>query len=196
MTLQTEFGFTLPKGYVDEHGGLHRKGTMRLATARDEIQPLRDPRVKENEAYLTIILLARVITALGEIDQVTPKTVEGLFAADLAYLQDVYAAVNFGSDADIERAIASSQQSAGLVAAAPREQPRPPAPTFGALTRQGPAPLAVAPSAPPDAADGADDTTADDGPDVDEDGIELPSTSRRARIEEVGRSTVRPDGAR
>jgi hypothetical protein len=99
MSLQTEFAFTLPKGFVDDHGTLHRKGTMRLATARDEIQPLRDARVKENEAYLTIILLSRVVTQLGDLDQVTPKTVEGLFAADLAYLQDVYRIVNFGDPA-------------------------------------------------------------------------------------------------
>lgn len=101
MSLQTEFPFTLPKGYVDESGDLHRSGVMRLATARDEIQPLRDARVKENEAYLTVILLSRVITELGDLDQVTPKVVEGLFAADLAYLQDVYRVVNFGDPATL-----------------------------------------------------------------------------------------------
>lgn len=103
MSLQTEFPFTLPKGYVDEEGRLHRQGTMRLATARDEIQPLRDPRVKENEAYLTIILLSRVITDLGHLDQVTPKIIEGLFAADLSYLQDFYQIVNFGDPSVLER---------------------------------------------------------------------------------------------
>lgn len=102
MSLQTEFPFTLPKGYVDEHGTLHREGVMRLATARDEIEPLRDARVKENEAYLTVILLARVITQLGEVRQVTPKTVEGLFAADLGYLQDFYRIVNFGDPSVLE----------------------------------------------------------------------------------------------
>lgn len=96
MSLQTEYRFTLPKGYVDDRGGLHREGVMRLATARDEIEPLRDPRVKDNEAYLTVIMLARVITELGTVHQVTPKTVEGLFAADLAYLQDFYRIINFG----------------------------------------------------------------------------------------------------
>jgi hypothetical protein len=96
MTLQTEFDFTLPRGYVDRDGNLHRSGVMRLATARDEIEPMRDPRVMDNEAYLTVILLSRVITQLGDVSQVTPKTVEGLFAADLAYLQDLYEAVNFG----------------------------------------------------------------------------------------------------
>jgi hypothetical protein len=102
MTLQTEYPFTLPKGYVDDHGTLHRKGTMRLATARDEIEPLRDGRVKENEAYLTVIVLSRVITELGTVGQVTPKTVEGLFAADLAYLQDLYRVVNFGDPSILE----------------------------------------------------------------------------------------------
>ena len=102
MSLQTEFTITLPKGYVDEHGTLHRSATMRLATARDEIEPLRDHRVKENEAYLTVIVLSRVLTELGTVDQVTPKVVEGLFAADLAYLQDVYQVINFGDPDSLE----------------------------------------------------------------------------------------------
>jgi hypothetical protein len=102
MSLQTEFSFTLPKGFVDQHGTLHRQGTMRLATARDEIEPLRDPRVRENDAYLTIIVLSRVITELGTLSQVTPKTVEGMFAADLSYLQDLYQVVNFGDPAVLE----------------------------------------------------------------------------------------------
>jgi len=92
--LRTEFAFTLPRGYVDEDGSLHREGAMRLATARDEILPQRDPRVRENEAYLTVILLARVVTRLGSITQVTPATIEGLFASDLAFLQDLYRRVN------------------------------------------------------------------------------------------------------
>jgi hypothetical protein len=108
MSLQTEFPFTLPKGYVDDDGALHRTGRMRMATARDEIQPLRDARVKENEAYLTVILLSRVVTELGSVDQVTPKTIEGLFAADLAYLQDVYRIVNFGDPATLSQLEPSS----------------------------------------------------------------------------------------
>jgi hypothetical protein len=92
--LQTEFDFTLPRGYVDEYGNIHKEGTMRLATALDEIEPLRDPRVRNNEAYLTIILLARVITRLGTIREVTPVMVEKFFAADLAYLQDFYQEIN------------------------------------------------------------------------------------------------------
>jgi hypothetical protein len=92
--LQTEFAFELPKGYVDEAGVIHKKGTMRLATARDEIMPLRDPRVRDNEAYLTVLLLSRVVTELGTLTSMTPAVIEGLFASDLAFLQDLYARVN------------------------------------------------------------------------------------------------------
>lgn len=92
--LQTEFEFTLPRGYVDENGNLHRKGTMRLATAMDEIAPLRDPRVRQNQAYLVVILLARVITRLGTIEQVTPHEIENLFTTDLAFLQRLYRQIN------------------------------------------------------------------------------------------------------
>jgi hypothetical protein len=92
--LQTEFEFTLPKGYVDGEGNLHRKGVMRLATAMDEIAPLRDPRVRANEAYFVIILLSRVITRLGSLPDVNPGVMEGLFTGDLAYLQEVYRQVN------------------------------------------------------------------------------------------------------
>ncbi|MGH6656065.1 MAG: hypothetical protein ACRDVE_12775 [Actinocrinis sp.] len=92
--VRTEFAFTLPVGFVDGDGVAHREGTMRLATARDEILPLRDPRVRENEAYLTVILLSRVITALGTLNSINPGVVEGMFAADLAFLQDLYRRVN------------------------------------------------------------------------------------------------------
>ncbi len=92
--LRTELPFILPRGYVDESGTVHREGVMRLATARDEILPQRDPRVRENEAYLTVILLARVITRLGSLGQVTTGVIEGLFASDLAFLQDLYRRVN------------------------------------------------------------------------------------------------------
>lgn len=94
MTLQTEFPFVLPCGYVDQEGTLHREGLMRMATAYDEIAPLRDPRVQSNPGYLVLILLSRVITRLGTLQQLNPKLIEGLFAADLAYLQDLYQRVN------------------------------------------------------------------------------------------------------
>lgn len=92
--LQTEFEFTLPQGYADEDGTLHRDGVMRLATAADEIKPLKDPRVQSNSSYLTIILLARVVTQLGTIDNVTPHVIENLFVSDLEYLQGLYERVN------------------------------------------------------------------------------------------------------
>lgn len=92
--LQTEFDFVLPRGFIDEHGEVHRTGTMRLATARDELQPLRDPRVRANESYLTVILLSRVITKLGSVDPINPGVIEGLFATDLAFLQDLYRRIN------------------------------------------------------------------------------------------------------
>jgi hypothetical protein len=92
--LQTEFEFTLPKGFVDAGGDLHREGVMRLSTAADELLPIKDPRVRQNEAYLAVILLSRVVTRLGSLDMITPKVVEGLFAADFAFLQDLYAQIN------------------------------------------------------------------------------------------------------
>jgi hypothetical protein len=92
--VRTEFSFTLPIGYVDENGATHREGTMRLATARDEILPLRDPRVQDNEAYLTVLLLSRVITSLGTLPTINTGVIEGMFAADLAMLQDLYRRVN------------------------------------------------------------------------------------------------------
>lgn len=114
MGLRTEYSFTLPKGYVDQAGTLHRQGTMRLATARDEIEPLRDPRISGAEdPYLTIIVLARVITELGSLGAISPAVVEGLFAADLAFLQDVYGIINFGDPAELR-----SLQQAVLVAEA------------------------------------------------------------------------------
>ena len=94
MGLQTEFEFTLPKGYIDSDGDLHRSGVMRLATAADEILPLKDMRVKGNQAYLVVVLLSRVITKLGDLPDVNTRVVEGLFSADLAYLQDFYRRIN------------------------------------------------------------------------------------------------------
>jgi len=92
--LQTEFEFTLPRGYVDADGTVHRSGRMRLATALDEITPLRDPRVRQNQAYLIIILLANVITQLGELTYVSTFEVEKFFTSDLAFLQRLYRQIN------------------------------------------------------------------------------------------------------
>jgi hypothetical protein len=106
--LQTEFEFVLPRGYVSSDGTIHRRGRMRLATAMDEIAPLRDPRVKANPAYLVIILLARVITQLGSVEVIDTVMVEKLFSADLAYLQDFYRKIN-----DIEEETTEDGEAVG-----------------------------------------------------------------------------------
>ncbi len=92
--LRTEFPFTLPRGYVDHSGNVHRDGVMRLATARDELVPLHDDRVRENPAYLTVVLLARVITRIGSVSDVHAGLIENLFATDLAFLQELYKRIN------------------------------------------------------------------------------------------------------
>src|SRR5258708_40124022 len=97
---QTEIDFELPKGYLDESGELHKRGAMRLATAADEILPLRDPRVQQNEASLAVIVLARVITRLGSITEVSTAVIERLFASDLAYLQRLYERFNSSEPAE------------------------------------------------------------------------------------------------
>jgi hypothetical protein len=92
--MQTEFEFTLPQGYVDESGRIHRHGLIRRAVALDEIEPMRDPRVRNNESYLPVLLLSRVVTRLGNLPEVTPTVMERLFAADMAYLADLYLRLN------------------------------------------------------------------------------------------------------
>jgi hypothetical protein len=94
MTLQTDFSFTLPRGYVDASGLVHRPGRMRLALAQDEVEAYQDPRVQSNEAYLPIVLLSRVVVQLGSLPAVTPQLIESLFASDLAYLEDLYQLLN------------------------------------------------------------------------------------------------------
>lgn len=91
---QTEFEFTLPKGYLDGEGNLHRTGVMRLAKAIDEIMPLRDPRVQTNPAYATVIILSRVISRLGALDDISPTVIENLYASDLNYLYQFYRRIN------------------------------------------------------------------------------------------------------
>lgn len=94
MAFKTEFPFTLPKGYIDSEGKLHRSGVMRLATAKDEIVPLQDYRVQNNRAYLVIVLLSRVITKLGDLPMLDTEIIENLFSTDLAYLQEFYRRIN------------------------------------------------------------------------------------------------------
>src|ERR687883_1666843 len=97
--MRTEIPFTLPRGLVDGQGSVHREGTMRLATARDEIEPLRDPEVRRNEAYLSVLLLSRTVTRIGEVTEITPEVIEALYAADFDHLQRLYERVNTDGDA-------------------------------------------------------------------------------------------------
>ena len=118
LGFQTEIEFELPKGYVDEEGALHRRGTMRLATAADEILPLRDPRVQQNEAYLAVIVLARVITRLGSLSDISTGVIEGLFASDLAHLERLYERLNAADEPETD--LAPGRQRSGPSAMARR----------------------------------------------------------------------------
>ena len=132
MSLKTRYEFTLPRGYVDRNGGLHRDGVMRLATARDELEPLRDPTISgPDDPRLTIVVLARVVETLGSLDMVTPHEIEGLFAADLAYLQDFYGVINFGSQEEFDEFVAAQQQAGPLPGSAPEPQAPASAPAAG-----------------------------------------------------------------
>ena len=97
--MKSEYEFTLPRGYVDADGRVHRQGTMRLATARDEIEPLRQVEVRQNEAYLSVLLLARTITRIGDLTEITPEIVENLYAADFDHLQRLYERINTDGEA-------------------------------------------------------------------------------------------------
>src|SRR5580704_8166181 len=109
--MRTEYEFILPRGYLDASGAVHRRGTMRLATARDELEPLRDPTINSaDDPRLTIVVLARVVQTLGTMRLVTSHEIEGLFAADLAYLQDFYGVINFGTDEDIESLMEAQEE--------------------------------------------------------------------------------------
>lgn len=102
MVFQTEIEFMLPRGYMDADGTLHRDGVMRLATAADEILPLKDSRVQANPAYLSVIVLSRVVTKLGSLPDVNPRIVENLYASDVSYLQALYQRVNTDGKASID----------------------------------------------------------------------------------------------
>jgi len=123
-SLQTSYEFTLPRGYVDDSGQMHRTGMMRLATARDELEPLRDPRVDgPDDPRLTILVLSRVVESLGTLDQVNPYVIEGLFAVDLAFLQDFYGVINFGSQEEYDALVNAQASSALLGVATPAPAP-------------------------------------------------------------------------
>ncbi|HET9075887.1 MAG TPA: hypothetical protein VFN68_03060 [Acidimicrobiales bacterium] len=162
MALRTEYEFILPRGYLDETGTLHKRGTMRLATARDELEPLRDPFISgPDDPRLTILVLARVVRTLGTVELITTHEIEGLFAADLAYLQDFYGVINFGTPEEIEALLAAQDEAAkGQTPAGRSEQT-----TVPAAPAQGPAlGGSPAPESRP---------------------AEVPSLSRRAAIQEV-----------
>ncbi|WP_244930190.1 hypothetical protein [Nocardioides sp. W7] len=128
MTLKTSYEFTLPRGYVDQDGRLHRTGAMRLATARDELEPLRDPRITgPDDPRLTILVLTRVVEKLGDVAMVTAHEIEGLFAVDLAFLQDFYGVINFGSQEEYDALISAQESSAllGTASADPAARPAP-----------------------------------------------------------------------
>lgn len=146
--MRTEFEFVLPRGYVDEAGTVHKRGVMRLATARDELQPLREPSVTgPDDPRLTLLVLTRVIVSLGSLPMVTVHEVEGLFAADLAYLQDFYGVINFGSDADIEALLAAQGAGQGQ-GATPGAGAPPSPPTHEVAAAEGASPPAAADAAP------------------------------------------------
>ena len=172
--MRTEFEFVLPRGYVDEAGTVHKRGKMRLATARDELQPLRDPTITgPDDPRLTLLVLVRVVESLGSLDMVTMHEIEGLFAADLAYLQDFYGVINFGSDADIDALLAAqagSEPATRPAAATPATPTDPDAPAAG-------------PAAGPAAEPGAATTATPDA-------AEARPANRRSAIEEV------PSGSR
>jgi hypothetical protein len=123
LSLRTEFEFVLPKGFVDADGRLHRRGRMRLATGRDELEPLRDGRINgADDPYLTVLVLARVVTNLGSLEVITPEVVESLFAVDLAFLQDLYGVANFGSEDEINELVDRQRAAVEALDAAAAER--------------------------------------------------------------------------
>jgi hypothetical protein len=167
VTLKTSYEFTLPRGYVDNHGEVHRTGTMRLATARDELAPLRDPTVTgPDDPRLTVLVLARVMERLGTLTMVTPHEIEGLFAVDLAFLQDFYGVINFGTQEEYD-ALLNAQQNSPLLGEDP---PRP-----------------VAAADPQPAAEDASPADAAEAGSADADS---PRTSLRHAVEELPRRAL------
>lgn len=116
MSLQTSYPFVLPRGYVDAAGTLHKEGRMRLATARDELEPLRDPTVSgPDDPRLTVLVLARVVEKLGTVELVSSHEIEGLFAIDLAFLQDFYGVINFGNQEEYEQLLRAQSEGPPLL---------------------------------------------------------------------------------
>lgn len=147
MSLRTEYDFVLPRGYVDDDGSVHREGTMRLATARDELAPLRDPIVQgPDDPRITVLVLARVITRLGDLSLITTHEIEGLFAVDLAFLQDFYGVINFGTQEEYEALLAQQSQMNELPTPVDPKAARPaPAAEPVVVSEPEPEPAAAAP---------------------------------------------------
>jgi hypothetical protein len=112
--LRTEYPFTLPRGYVDDQGQVHRDGVMRLATARDEITTQADARSRQNPAYLTVLLLERTVTKLGGVSEVDTYVIENMFASDLAFLQDLYRRINQDGHTEVAVACPSCGHEFGI----------------------------------------------------------------------------------
>ncbi|WP_081615581.1 hypothetical protein [Nocardioides sp. Iso805N] len=171
MTLRTSYEFTLPRGYVDGSGQLHRTGTMRLATARDELEPLRDPMVSgPDDPRLTILVLTRVIERLGTLELITSHDIEGLFAVDLAFLQDFYGVINFGNQAEYDALMRAQEESDLLGSPAPASASGTAAPAAEQASSPGDGPregLGEGPAATP-----------------------APRTGMRSAIEELPRRTL------
>jgi hypothetical protein len=170
VSLKTRYEFTLPRGYVDNQGRLHRKGVMRLATARDELEPLRDPTVSgPDDPRLTILVLTRVVETLGDMELVTSYDIEGLFAVDLAFLQDFYGVINFGSQEEYDALLQAQLDS----------------PLLGDNARSTPVPVEVpAPDSDPASGNGTDTPSAP----VESNSWDSPSRLRAA-VEEIPRRT-------
>jgi hypothetical protein len=186
--LTTSYEFTLPRGYVDPYGNLHRVGRMRLATARDELEPLRDPQVSgPDDPRLTILVLARVVEQLGELGWVAPETIENLFAVDLAFLQDFYGVINFGTQDEFDALIAAQagQALVGSVAPAAPAHAAPERPEASEPT-QPPPPVAERVEEPPAVA------SAQGEPNGSPDGPAQPASrpSLREAVEELPRMTL------
>ena len=182
MTLRTRYEFTLPRGYVDEQGAVHRTGVMRLATARDELEPLRDPTIDgPDDPRLTIVVLARVVERLGSLELVTTHEIEGLFAADLAYLQDFYGVINFGTQDEFDAFVAA--QSGGAPVSQQPAVPTAAVPTVAGPTAPGAAPAAPAVTAAP--AGGPAETSAPAPVPTTAIGDAPAPTARRSAIEEI-----------
>ena len=185
--MRTEYEFVLPKGYVDDSGAVHRRGVMRLATARDELEPLRDPTISgPDDPRLTIVVLSRVVQSLGTLPMVTRQEIEGLFAADLAYLQDFYGVINFGSDEDIDALLAAqaerreqpARESAAASAAMATASP-------GTGTGTGTGDPARQGAGSDDAGAGGRANATHGGPDAEHEDAPVRTVSRRHAIEEV-----------